>query len=192
MKPERSKKDCNDWLSDGCMKGVKMRRFVLLGAVIAAITFAGCATGGVTENTVIRGSDETASVNLAPKSDKDEVGNGAQEYLAGTWITASQGYEYYGTTQAMYYVRFDGTDIVYGHMKDEEFVPDHTDKASLIAQLPGGGYIIKAETGDGDKYTFRTVQSDMDTLGCYSTWNEDEFPDHYHGGSSISRKKSKD
>ncbi len=164
-----------------------MRRFVLPGAVIAAIILSGCVTVNVNENTVIGGSDGPTSIYLAPKEDKDEVRNGAEEYLAGTWTTASQGYEYYGTTQAMYYVRFDGTDIVYGHMKDGEFVPDHTDKANLIEQLPGGGYIIKAESGDGDKYSYRTAESDMNVLECHSTWNEDEFPDHYHGGSSLSR-----
>ena len=164
-----------------------MRRFMLLGAVMAVITFAGCATVTVNENTVIGGSDDSTSIYLAQKTDQDEVGNGAEEYLAGTWTTASQGYEYYGTMQAMYYVRFDGTDIVYGHMKNGEFVTDHTNMASLIEQLPGGGYIIKAETEDGEKYSYRTAESDMNILGHYSTWNEDEFSDHYHGGSSLSR-----
>ena len=123
------------------------------------------------------------------KDDPDRANAG--EFLEGTWGTASQGYEYYGQAQAMHYVRFDGTDIIYGHMKDEEFVPDHTDKVSSIEQLPEGGYIIKAETEDGDKYTYRTAQSDMDALNYYSTWNEDEFSHNYHAGSSLSRLTSR-
>ena len=118
---------------------------------------------------------------------KDDSKDGADEFLAGTWTTASQGYEYYGISQAMHYVRFSGTDIIYGHYKDREFVPDHTDKATLIEPLPEGGYIIKAETEDGDKYTYRSAESDPDILEHYSTWNEEEFSDHYHGGSSLSR-----
>ena len=176
-----------------------MRRItVITASLITALTLAGCASVNVTVNTdnatseqgnitVVGGSDGPTSIYLAPKADKEEEKEGSDEFLAGTWTTASQGYEYYGISQAMHYVRFDGTDIIYGHYKDREFVPDHTDKAALIEPVPEGGYLIKAETGDGDKYTYRSAESDPDILEHYSTWNEDEFSDHYHGGSSLSR-----
>ena len=178
---------------------LQMRWITLITAsFITAMILAGCANVNVTvksdtatseqdKNMVIGGSDEPTSIYPASNTDKEEDTSEAGEFLAGTWTTVSQGYEYYGTAQAMYYVRFDGTDIVYGHMKDGEFVPDHTDRAGLIEKAPGGGYTIKAETEDGNKYTYRSSESDMDILECYSTWNEDEFSDHYHGGSSLSR-----
>jgi hypothetical protein len=178
---------------------MEMRKITAITALlITALILAGCANVDITVKTdtvapeqdnitVIGGSDCPASIYLAPDTDKEEDRNGADEFLAGTWTTASQGYEYYGISQAMYYVRFDGNDIIYGHYKDREFVPDHTDKVTLIEPVPEGGYIIKAETEDGDKYTYRSAESDLDLLEHYSTWNEDEFSDHYHGGSSLSR-----
>ena len=94
-----------------------MRRFVLL-ALITATTLTGCTTQGAAESTVIGGSDGPTTIYLVPKVDNEEVKDGSDEFLAGTWSTASQGYEYYGKAQAEYYVRFEGTDIIYGHMKD--------------------------------------------------------------------------
>ena len=175
-----------------------MRRITVITAFITALALAGCANVNVTVKTdtatprqdnitVIGGSDGPTSIYLAPESDKKENTDEAERFLAGTWTAASQGYEYYGISQAMYYVRFSGMDIIYGHYKDKEFVPDHTDKATLIEPVPEGGYIIKAENEDGDKYTYRSAERDPDILECYSTWNEDEFSDHYHGGSSLSR-----
>ena len=176
-----------------------MRRItVITASLITALTLAGCANVDITVKTdtstpeqdnitVIGGSDGPASIYLAPEVEKNEAKDVADEFLAGTWTTASQGYEYYGISQAMYYVRFDGTNIIYGHYKDKEFVPDHTDKVTLIEPVPEGGYIIKAETEDGDKYTYRSAESDLDMLEHYSTWNEEEFSDHYHGGSSLIR-----
>ena len=193
-----------------------MRRFALLGAMITAITLAGCQAGALTETTVIGGSDGPTSIYLAPKAGREEAEEGseemirpegrigtnrssclsarfvsqigAEEFLTGTWMTASQGYEYYGTAQAEYYVIFSGTDIIYGHMNDEEFVPDHADKASLIEPAPRCGYIVKAESGNGEKYTYRSVENNRDVLDYYGTWDEDDFPNQYSGGASLNRE----
>ena len=129
---------------------MEMRKITAITALlITALTLAGCASVNVTvntdnatseqgNNTVIGGSDGPTSIYLAPEVEKEEAKDGADEFLAGTWTTASQGYEYYGISQAMYYVRFDGTNIIYGHYKEQEFVPDHTDKAILIEPGPEG------------------------------------------------------
>ena len=165
-----------------------MRRFALLEAIITAIILAGCGAGGLTETTVIGGSDGPTSIYLAPKAGREEADERPEEFLAGTWVTASQGYEYYGIVQAEYYVRFSGTDIIYGHMKEDEFVPDHTDMASLIEPAPGGGCIVKAESENGGKYTYRSAENNRDVLDYYGTWDENDFPNQYSGGASLSRE----
>ncbi len=140
----------------------------------------GCARVRVNDVTVIGGADGPTAVYVVPKDD-------AEGFFEGTWTTASQGYEYYGKAQPMYYVRFDGSDIVYGHMKDGEFVADHTDTAVVIEPTDEDGYIVKAETADGAKYTYQTAESDRDVLNFYETWDEDDFPNQYRAGASLSR-----
>ncbi len=173
-----------------------MKRNALFAVLITTIVLAGCATQGKPETAVIRGSDGPTTVYLAPTDDKEEEKpdaveedskDGPEEFLAGTWVTASQGYEYDGIPQPEYYVRFEGTDIIYGHMKDDEFVPDHTNTACIIDRLPEGGYMVKAETESGGKYTFRSDQSDMDVLDYYEGWDESEFSKMYRAGASLSR-----
>ncbi len=159
----------------------------ILTIMLCPLLLTGCVPQDTTGN-VIGGSDGPTTIYLASKDDKGESENSdADSFLAGTWVSASQGYEYYGTPQAMYYVRFAGTDINYGHMKDGGFVLDHTDTASRIEQIPGGGYIVQAKTADGGEYTYRSEEGNRDTLCYYETWNEADFPDAYRGGSSLSR-----
>ncbi len=181
------------------MEGMEMRRItVTVASLITATILAGCANINVTVKTdtdtteqdnitVIGGSDGPTSIYLAPNTDEEESKDGAEEFLAGTWTTASQGYEYYGKAQAEYYVRFDGTDIIYGHMKDEEFIPDHTATISLIEPTPGGGYMVKAKSENGGEYTYRSADGNQDVLEYYGTWDEDDFSDQYSGGASLSR-----
>ena len=107
--------------------------------------------------------------------------------LTGTWATASMGYEFEDTTQPMYYVQFTDSEINYGHMKNEEFVLDHSDKISSLEEIAEGRFRIQAETSDGNQYTYQTCESDNNTLEYYGTWQEDEFPEKYSGGSSLSR-----
>ena len=176
-----------------------MRKITAITAsLITALALAGCANINVTVKTdtaasdqgnatVIGGADGPTSIYMAPDTDKEEDKDKADEFLAGTWSTASQGYEYYGKAQAEYYVRFDGSDIVYGHMKDEDFVPDHTDKASLIEPTGDGGCMVKAESEEGGKYTYRSAEGNRDVLEYYSTWDEEDFPHEYSGSASLSR-----
>ena len=110
--------------------------------------------------------------------------------LAGTWETASQGYEYFDTPQAEYYVRFMDSEIVYGHMQDDEFVFDHSDKIVDQEEMAEGRYKVKAETANGGQYTYMTSESGNDLLFYYMTWDEDEFPDQLSGSSSIGRISS--
>ena len=107
--------------------------------------------------------------------------------ISGTWISASMGYEYYGISQPEYYVQFTDSEIKYLHMKEEEFVLDHSDKIILLEEISSGKYKIQAETANGSQYTYQTAESDEDTLQYYDTWNEEEFPEMYRGGASLSR-----
>ena len=43
--------------------------------------------------------------------------------ITGTWATASWGYEYYGKSQAEYYVQFTDSEIVYLHENGDTLVP---------------------------------------------------------------------
>ena len=113
--------------------------------------------------------------------------SGQSASLAGTWQTASMAYESDGTMFPEWYVRFTDTEIVYGHVKGGEFVPDHTDQIIGLVRTPAGGYSIQAAGADGAQYTYRTGESDPDVLEYYETWREDDFPSAYRGGASLSR-----
>jgi hypothetical protein len=80
----------------------------------------------------------------------------------------------------------------YLHMKEEEFVPDHSDKIILLEEISPGKYKIQAETTNGFQYTYQTAESDEDTLQYYETWNEEEFPEMYRGGASLTRSSTLD
>lgn len=105
---------------------------------------------------------------------------------AGMWQTASMGYEVDGTMQPEYYVQFTDTEIIYGHMKDGSFVPDHSDTIISAEETAAGGLKIRAESASGVQYTYQTSEGDMNVLEYYETWQEEEFPDMYRGGASLS------
>ena len=107
--------------------------------------------------------------------------------IEGTWQTASMGYESDGDIQPEYYVQFTDKEINYGHMKGSEFVLDHADKISLIEET-SNGYRVKAEGQNNVKYTYQTSESDKDVLEYFETWDENEFPDMYRGGASLSKQ----
>ncbi len=109
--------------------------------------------------------------------------------LPGIWATASVGYEYYGTSQAEYYVRFVDSRIEYGHLKDDEFIPEYSDTVSLFEKTGTDRYLIKAETDKGLQYTYETCEDDTDVLQYYETWNEDDFHKMYRGGASLWKSK---
>ena len=146
--------------------------------LIMVIGTVGC--GAKKDNvTVIGGADGPTSVFLAT-----EVG---EPVISGTWQTASIGYEADGEIQPEYYVQFGDEEIIYGHMDNNSFVPDHFDSISLFEELKDGGYKIQAESEDGVQYTYQSAEGDADILEYYGTWNEDEFSEKYSGSASLSR-----
>ena len=72
-------------------------------------------------------------------------------------------------------------------MKDGAFVPDHADKIILLAENAAGGFKVQAEASNGVRYTYQSCESDDTVLEYFETWNEDEFPEMYRGGASLSR-----
>ena len=106
-----------------------------------------------------------------------------------TWQTASIGYEDGDEIQPEYYVEFTKTDVNYGHMKDGDFVVDHSDKISELEKTADGEYKVKAESANGVQYTYRTAEGDADVLEYYETWNEDDFSEMYRGGASLTITK---
>ena len=86
-----------------------------------------------------------------------------------------------------YFVRFTDSEILYGHMKNEDFTPDHSDKIIHLEMIASGGFKVQAEAANGVQYTYQTSASDRDILEYYETWNEGSFPEMYRGGASLSR-----
>ena len=107
--------------------------------------------------------------------------------VAGTWQTASMGYADDGSMQPEYYVRFTDSHILYGHLKDGQFVLDHTDRIVSVGEAPSGGIRVQAETANGAGYTYQTGEGDENLLEYFETWQEEEFPESYRGGASLNR-----
>ncbi len=156
---------------------MKKAIFVAL-MIIMTIGTAGC--GAKNEDAgIISGADEPKSISLAS--------NESEPVIQGTWQTASIGYEADGEMQPEYYVQFSDSEIIYGHMEKNNFVPDHVDGISLFKELPDGGYIIQAESENGLQYTYKSAEGDENVLEYYETWDEKEFSEKYSGSSSLSR-----
>ena len=115
--------------------------------------------------------------------------NEAVAFLAGTWMTASQGYEYYGEIQPEYYVRFTRNYVKYGHLKSGKFILDHKSKIVSTKKINNQtGYRIKVKADNGYKYCYQTSEDgNVDSLDYYMTWNESEFPGMLSGSSSLER-----
>ena len=135
--------------------------------------------------------DGPTSVYISPDADQDTIDgliSSIKDYnaqLDGRWQTASMSYEADGSMQPEFYVEFTDSEIKYGHLKDDEFVVDHADK--IESMLFGEKCVIQATSQNGVKYTYRTSESDSNFLEYYETWNEEEYPDAYRGGASLSR-----
>lgn len=134
---------------------------------------------------------EGPKFSLSSESVEYTPGRDASAAITGTWLTASMGYEYNGTSQPEYYVQFTDSEINYGHMNGEEFELDHADKICSIDEISEGRYLIQAETSGGSRYTYRTSENDGDILEYYETWSEEEFPEQYRAGASLTRSSSK-
>ena len=107
--------------------------------------------------------------------------------ITGTWQTASMAYEADGTMYPEYYVRFTDSEILYGHMKNGNFISDHSDKIIRRETTASDGLKVQAEASNGVQYTYQTSSGDREILEYYETWNEDDFPEMYRGGASLSR-----
>ena len=137
------------------------------------------------------GAAETAEPvsSAAPVSTTEPAAESAENRpsVPGTWQTASMAYEADGTMYPEYCVQFTDTEIVYGHMKDGEFIPDHSDSISLLEETAVGRFRIQATGSNGVQYTYQTSEGDDSVLEYYETWQEEDFPDMYRGGASLSR-----
>ncbi len=118
---------------------------------------------------------------------QEVMSSSSDNTIPGTWQTASMGYEYYGTNQPEYYVQFTNSEIIYGHMKNGEFVSDHSDRIVRLEEITPGEFKVQAESSNGAHYTYLTCESDHDVLEYYGTWNEEEFPETYSIGASLNR-----
>ena len=107
--------------------------------------------------------------------------------VAGMWQSASMAYADGGNLQPEYYVRFTDSEILYGHLKDGQFVFDRADGIASLEQAAGGGIRVQAESSNGVRYTYQTCESDDTVLEYYETWREEDFPEQYRGGASLSR-----
>lgn len=107
--------------------------------------------------------------------------------VSGTWQTASMGIAEDGTMFPEYYVRFTDSEILYGHLKNGQFVLDHSNKIVSLEKTAAGGYRIQAESSNGGQYTYQTCESDDAVLEYYETWREEDFPEMYRGGASLHR-----
>jgi hypothetical protein len=119
------------------------------------------------------------------KDRKTSSGSSAN-MVPGMWQTASMGYEYYGTLQPEYYVQFTNSEIIYGHMKDGAYVPDHSDRIIRLEETAPGIFKVQAESANGTHYTYQTCESDHSVMEYYGTWSEEEFPETYSVGASLS------
>ncbi|MCR5756268.1 MAG: hypothetical protein K6G30_15825 [Acetatifactor sp.] len=118
--------------------------------------------------------------------------SGTVPSIAGTWQTASMRYEDDGTVFPEYDVQFTDSDIIYGHMKDGIFTQDHADKIISLEATATGGFKVQAKAANGIEYTYRTCENDKDVLEYYETWMEEDFPEMYRGGASLSKKVESD
>ena len=164
-----------------------MKKVLLTALLMIAVGTVGCGAKTDKDVTIIGGADGPTSIFLASKTSEDEITDDLVLSIPGTWQTASIGYVDGDDMQPEYYVQFTETEVNYGHMKDGGFDVDHSDMISEIEKTADGEYKVKAESANGVQYTYRTAEGDADVLEYYETWNEDDFPEMYRGGASLSK-----
>jgi hypothetical protein len=167
---------------------INVKNILISGALMMTV-IAGCgktndtaSTAGAAEEAVAVTEDTDAAENVDATETAEPL-----PVISGTWQTASIVSEEDGSAYPEYHVQFTDTAIQYGHMKDGEFVPDHSDQIVIYEEVSEGCFKVKAESAKGVQYTYQTSESDKDVLEYYETWNEDEFADKYSGGASLSR-----
>ena len=107
--------------------------------------------------------------------------------ITGMWQTSSMVPRDDGTVSPEYYVQFTDSTINYGHMKDGEFVLAYSDPIIRLDETAAGGFIVQAESSNAIQYTYQTCESDKDILEYYETWHEEDFPQTYRGGATLSK-----
>ena len=156
-------------------------------------------TGSQTRYYIDRVSGETYVTELVPGIIDEETENGqtfnirdyftveGQVVIPGTWQTVSIVMTDDENMEPEYYVQFTGSDVIYGHMSNGNFVQEYTDKIFASEKLASGGYMIKAMNSSGIEYTYLTSESDDTILEYYETWDEFDYADKYYGGASLSK-----
>ena len=156
-------------------------------------------TGSQTRYYINRVSGETYVTELVPGIIDEETENGQtfniRDYMSveggvaipGTWQTNSIVMVDDENMAPEYYVQFTGSEIVYGHMNNDSFIPEYSDKIFAAEELASGGYMVKSINSTGIKYTYLTSESDENVLEYYETWDEYDYADKYFGGSSLSK-----
>ena len=130
-------------------------------------------------------TDIIASEN--PTDNKDAA---ASDAIPGTWQTASMSSNADGTLAPSRYIQFTSADIKYGQMKDGAFVEDYSDKITKLEKTAAGGFIVQAEAANGVKYTFKTSDTDVNTMEYYETWTESEYAEKYSASGSITKSNA--
>ena len=130
-------------------------------------------------------TDIIASEN--PTDNKDAA---ASDAIPGTWQTASMSSNADGTLAPSRYIQFTSADIKYGQMKDGAFVEDYSDKITKLEKTAAGGFIVQAEAANGVKYTFKTSDTDINTMEYYETWTESEYAEKYSASGSITKSNA--
>ena len=161
-------------------------------------------TGAQVRYYIDRGTGNTCSTEFVPGITSEEVrteesfnvrdyfsvqqaASGRTSTLEGLWQTASMAYEADGTVTAEYYVWFTDSEIIYGRWKGGEYVFDHSDPILHVEKTAAGGFRVQARASNGVEYTYQTSESDPDIMEYYETWREEDFPELYRGGASLSR-----
>jgi hypothetical protein len=130
-------------------------------------------------------TDIIASENLTDNKDA-----AASDAIPGTWQTASMSSNADGTLAPSRYIQFTSADIKYGQMKDGAFVEDYSDKITKLEKTAAGGFIVQAEAANGVKYTFKTSDTDVNTMEYYETWTESEYAEKYSASGSITKSNA--
>ena len=171
----------------------------LVAALLLVMSVGTVGCGAKKDNTdIIVDVDKATAIDPSPTPKEDSVeeihkdtddGTSSDNMFSieGTWQTVSMGNEEDGILQPEYYVQFTDSGIDYGHMKDGEFVLDHSDKISSLEELATGKYRVQAESSNGVQYTYQTSESDNDILEYYETWNEEDFSSLYSGSASLNK-----
>ena len=131
------------------------------------------------------GSDAVVTEATSDKADPL-----ASDTIPGTWQTASMTSNAEGMAEPSRYLQFTATDIKYGQMKDGAFVEEYADKISKLEKTAAGGFIVQAESSNGVKYTFKTSETDVNTMEYYETWTESEYAEKYSASGSITKSNA--